>query len=202
MSLKLLRFFTWLWFASRLYVAWSHFYRFLWERKYVYAPLLKTFTSLDELGAYLKSKAPLYRHDTWQQLFDAISRPRRVQGVFDGAIKDDRGLDCDEYAIYAANVIEASMLPKSNLLMETENPRLLTVCWRKVTGELGGHNVCLVTLSSGKLAFMDYGPPRGHADKVQGVIAAVMSVYAPGGDVIGWQVATPSLKVLEVGNSI
>lgn len=177
------------------YAAWSWVYRLLWEWKFRDVTKLRIFATLADLGAYLQANASKWTGDTLKQGFDAFSFPLKAQRVFDGEEADTRGIDCDEFACFAANAILQSTL-KGKMPAEVYSPQILTVTWvKKADGKATGHNVCLVEMPNGKRAYMDYGQPAGHSSNVEGVVRAVLDRYAPGGwQCIGWCTMTPALR--------
>ena len=191
------RFGMWLYFKLHICQFWSGLYRFIWERKFLKVQL-RTYSDLQTLGDYLRNNAGKWTADSWKQLWDAVSYPQKAQEAFDGNLKADSGLDCDEFAIYSVAVLEKSLAQGTLHWRVVADPRLLTVMWQGK--KAGGHNVCLVLLPEKNLyAFMDYGVPRGEARTPAEVARNVVDIYA-GKDatVAMWAISKSNLSPVEV----
>jgi hypothetical protein len=194
----LVRALIWLVFTTRLYTLWSRVYRWLYEREVMSTTALKTFETVRELGQYLNARKELWKADSWKQLFDAISSPEYAQQCFEGLVEPRSGLDCDEYAVFAANALKKSLLlGRMALTEEVSAPQMLSVMWRDGDG-LNGHNVCLARIK-GSWVYMDYGAPRGHSYDIRGVALAVLKEYAkPDAELLAHARMAPDLKLLEI----
>lgn len=197
MKLFLLRILVWVILRGGIYAGWSRVYRFLWERKYNVVKL-HTYASLAELGAYLETKAKLWAADSWRQFFDAIGTPGRVQLRFEGLEPITDGLDCDDFAIWIANVVQRSLASgKLSIRHQVTAPQLLTVTWLDAKGHATGHNVCLLR-SAASWAYMDYGTPLGHSTTIADVAQKVMWRYAgAGAKLLVWATHDKDLKHLQ-----
>lgn len=171
--MTLLRFMVWLYMTTGLYGLWSRMYRFLWECGYDDA--ITTFSTVKQLGEFLTVRREMWRADSWRQMFDAVSRPERVERIFCGLEEPVHGLDCDEFAIWTGAALRRSRL-LGVMTEDVSNIAMLTVTWRDVTGLLG-HNACLFRYK-GSWVFVDYGMPRGHSDTIEGTVKLLLAEYA------------------------
>ena len=177
------------WFTMRcqVYNVWSHIYRFLFERKR--APL-PSFGFLADLVVFVRGLK--WRPDTWRQLWDAVSHPNHVMWL---ALNDPGKLvgDCDDFFAFNAEVLATQfrLQPWRDRVMT--DFQMLTVQWWKSEGGFGGHNVCLITDSEGKFAWMDYDFPSAWFDSLDAVVDNIMSRYAADGICNGYAVSSRGL---------
>lgn len=189
----------------RWYSFWSKLYRFIYERDYENVPLTR-YSSMRELVSAVRQMQ--WTADTWKELYDAISSPQKVEYILQhGRQYDGKKLvgDCDEFAIYEANVIAAS-IKDWKWIDGWDNPRLMSICWVSETDArnvgFGGHNVCLLRkvggFDDGKWCYMDYGYPSKPRDTIREVVTDIIYRYAGYQAVcIGWSIHTPDLKFVE-----
>ena len=137
-----------IWFAKKFYKVaylwWSHWskvYRLLYHSKYRNVQLEKNM-SLTEVENCLGRLR--WAPDTWKELWDACGSPQRVQHELDemaaGKPWPHSQMDCDDFAIWAANTIKASFYP-----------RIFTFSWIDEEGALRGHAMCLLRQKDGRI---------------------------------------------------
>ena len=201
-------------FLLLVYRWWSRLYRFIWERKYSNYPL-RSYRTFDELAAVIRSCT--WVKDGAKQLWDAFSYPGRVQCIIDTNAIGGRYIgDCDEFAVYLANVLEQSatfggfengrftLAPWYGLMMDSS--KILTVEWVDKNGKYGGHNVCLIewfdtretSHMDGTFSYMDYGDPDLICANIQAVLYCIMRKYAPDGTLLCWAIHDKNLNLQEV----
>lgn len=183
---------------STLNTQWSRLYRFLFEGKYVKTEL-HGYTTMREVAFLLQKHAHHYKPDGALQLGDAVSYPHKAQAVFDGKLPPPTdGFDCDDFAVFTANVLLLSINKGMMNPIEVSEPKFLSVIWMEGWAP-NGHAVCLVRYK-GNYAYMDYGFPRGEAPTIEGVVRNVMANNATGTptDLIGWSLHLPDLSLVEV----
>jgi hypothetical protein len=185
------------WFARTFYVvgvfwwvAWSGVYRWLHHRKYKKVMLDCNMTP--ECAATFMSKIK-WTKDGVKELWDSCGSPNWVQHVIntlaDGKAQPKGSLDCDDFSVWAANV-----------LSKTYDPKILVFAWT-VDEKLRGHAVCVGKSSSGLLFHLgNWGLWRGFVSHNH--ICRDM-VWRTGGDnPIGWALLTPDLHVLKTGKEL
>lgn len=165
----------------------SAFYRRIFEAKYRDVPVA-TYLSLEQLATWIGLQK--WRADSWEQLFDAVSYPGKVQAVG----QDTEGAhyigDCDEFAIYLTAALQKSLaqgvMPGTNI----RAARFFTTTWVELDGWTPtGHNVCLLEYGPNpegvpSYAYMDYGMPSAPFTSINDVATAIRERYAaPGGSV-------------------
>ncbi len=189
---------TWFYMSIGYYGAWSRLYRFFWEFKYRNLEL-STYASYEELLAVTRKL--IWTADTWQQLFDAISRPEKVEYIAKWGIEKRVG-DCDEFAIYNVATLNKSLREGKFIGdFELEGALLMSVMWMDKDGNYGGHNVALLLKDleySQGYAYMDYGMPSATKNTVREVVQLVLDRYAPGGTLLTYAVQTEDLKIVRV----
>ena len=127
------------WWLRRGRYEWSRLRRFLFERRYLGAPLPDV-TSVEDVQACLRLVT--WTMDGPWHLYDSISYPQRVWSK-----KRD---DCDGFAALAAELLRR--------LDPAFNPFLLTAMVRPVQAS---HTVCVFIDRAGGLAFFDNSVLRG-----------------------------------------
>jgi len=181
-----------------IYRLWSRLYQFIWERERV---PLKKFGSFSEFVTYIRTLK--WRPDTWRQLWDAFSNPYHIQYIANTDPARAVG-DCDEFAIYEAEVLAQQGLAAEKP-WEVTDTNVLTVTWYQ-TGEIepgetrmSGHNVCLLRHVDGQWSYMDYGFPSKRYATVSQVADAIIRHYAYPATLIAWARSDRDLKCLEFG---
>jgi hypothetical protein len=199
----------------RLYImcGWSWIYRRTWERRWRYYPL-PLYRTMNAVVADVDQMH--WTADGWRQLWDAISWPNAVWGRL--RTGNPKVGDCDEFAIFQANVIRNSVrkgcFEPDRPDMKIMSTFLLTVCWVDKNGKMSGHNVCLLYRRASAewhgsdptpgapidwCGYMDYGQPQWF-DRLESVVTAIRLRYAgPGNQSLGYAVSDPgTLKPLAV----
>ena len=176
----------------RLYTNWSRLHRYLFDGV-AKNTTLPTFTTVEEVGWYIRGFS--WRPDSWIDLGDAICSPEMVWYRYLNGIQGAG--DCDEFAVFLANVIEKS-IEAGTWRSSISDPDILTVTWMNPDGSLSGHIVCLLqfvrTEAPWSYGYMDYDLPRWCGTSENDAAQAVLRRYAPGGELIGWAVHSPKLK--------
>lgn len=207
-------------FKYHIVQSWYKLYRWMFEFKYyspnspLYSPV-PAYSSLYQLADLLGNKLK-WRADSLKQLFDAMGTAEAVQYKMSVINQPFIG-DCDEFAVYAATAINKSILADPDFGVYYFNKRIkkayvMTVMWLRYSGQtwrsnylgFGGHNVCVIELEDGDLAWMDYGMPSMLASKMNPILSIdyhdnynlierdVHLVYAHGDtDSLGWVVSDP-----------
>lgn len=201
--LFLCRVFTWLHLSSGLRRAWTSIYRLIWERRWKNVTV-PTYANLDTLGGYLRLNANKWRADSWRQLWDAVSYPGKAKEAFEGSFIPENGLDCEDFSIFIVHTLKRSLDTGAlHVAKDLATPQLFTVIWMEGWA-LRGHAVCLVRLPDYQFAFMDYGPPTGHALTPNEVAKNVMRAQtkatpnAPRLSLVGWARFDENLRSVEV----
>lgn len=189
--LFLCRLWCWSYITFRGYQGWSYLYRFIWEREYRDRPVM-IFNSIAELGRYLAPAAGKYKADSWRQLGDAVSYPQTAQAAFDGVTTPSSGIDCDEFAVFAANSIQRGLA--IGVTKGGSEPKFMTITWMR-GWKAGGHNVCLVRLDNGDRAYLDYGAPKVLPEDLNLAAKLIAETYCQNQphEMIGWWVSRPDL---------
>lgn len=175
-----------LYMGLRLYSLWSHIYRFLFEQRFKHVKLTLVSTLRQAHQNVTKLK---WTSDSWEQLFDAVSGPGKVEAIISGAEpQPDHGTDCDEFASYLSNVIDNSLVDGTTPLQDSERDlweaTIMSVMWVDASGKYGGHNVCLLEYRGNLTTYfkyMDYGMPSIPCMTINDVARLVVDRYAPGG---------------------
>jgi hypothetical protein len=190
---------TYLYLSLGIYGLWSRLYRAVAEWRYRNLEI-STYDSYESLVAAVRKL--IWKADSWEQLWDAVSLPQRVEYVLNWQA-DKRVGDCDEFAIYQVAALNKSL--KTGKFIgdfDLEWAAMLTVTWVDKDGKYGGHNVCLLVkdleYSSG-YAYMDYGMPSKTRNTIREVVIDVLNRYAPAGDLLIWGVSDENLHPLLVG---
>ena len=182
-----------------IYKFWSGIHRMLFDRKWKHVELPKL--SVEEAAERMHKF--VWKKDGPSELFDAVCTPQKVQavGFSDDAEQSPHGNDCDEEAIWNANVIQ----PGYPLI----GADFFTVTWYepatdKLKSQFSGHNVCLLRYVD-CFKYMDYGMPSKPCKTIDEVADLIIQRYA-GWDSSGhgsrfavrvcWCICGPNLKPL------
>lgn len=118
---------------------WSKLYRFLFQRRYkdIYLEKKLSFVEVSE-----RLSALTWRPDGWKELWDVCGSPEWVQFCLNmirsGAEQPEGPLDCDDFAVWAINVINPHY-----------SPMFFTIMWLTDEGKLVGHAMCWVRRPDG-----------------------------------------------------
>ena len=176
--------------AIKWWVAWSGLYRRLYNKKHEKISLEH---GLGPRSLQYRFSKLQWKPDGPRQLWDACSSPQYVQSIVNrvelGYRQLEGPLDCDEYAVWAANVIGAEY-----------RPRVLSVMWQDLSGNIHGHSVCLCTdnynphryCHIGNWGFYNY--KFGYQQHIRDMIRS--------GNLIGWALFSKDLKILKIGDEI
>ena len=182
-----------------VYSWWSRLYRLLWEFPY-HNYSVKTYRTIADLDIVMSTCK--YLPDGIKQLGDAISYPGRVQFIIDHWPEDTRLIgDCDEFAIYEVNAIEASLAAGCLAAYDgltVKSAKFMTVNWLDSTGKFDGHNVCLIEWLNGTFSYLDYTQPSDPCADVGGVLKQIETTYFPGGLRLSWSIHDKDLRFVEV----
>lgn len=128
---------------SRWYKYWSKFYRWLYQKDLVLKQHdIRSFkrTSIEEVMEVINSIE--YKADGPKELWDVCARPMWLECVYrqkDLGLPIEKGpMDCDEFAVWAANVYDNGLPRDRNF------NRLLSVAYLKDGKKVGGHMVCVI----------------------------------------------------------
>lgn len=130
------------------YRFWSRLYQRVWHKRYMKGGTKESLvdTGLTPVAAQNLMNLISWRADKFRELFDAFGAPEWFQynlNIIKAGGKQKPGaMDCDEYAIWAANSVDKEY-----------KPEILSVSWVQVGVnskgryfvKLTGHNVCAVS---------------------------------------------------------
>lgn len=188
-----------LYFGLGLYRLNSEIHRAIYDRKWKDTPL-PAFSSLSEIA--MKAKTFSWKQDGIKELGDAVCTPQKVQAVgFDGT--SPHGNDCDEAAIWLANVITENIPFKDQtdkISQGIVGVYFMTVMWYTPEIGFGGHNACLIAYEIAGVNFvryMDYGMPNPMKMSTSEIADQIVKKYAPEGSVrLPWVVSDKDLSPL------
>jgi hypothetical protein len=186
----------WLYFSLRIYRAWSKIYQFIYERKYKDVKLPE-YKSAKEIAEFTRANC-IWTADKFKELFDATSRPEKVQYI---ATQGDHHVgDCDEFAIYNAICIDDAILRGD--MKEYESADIMAVMWIDVLGKPNGHNVALIKMADRPAyTYMDYSTPSVYCIAIDDVALAVVNTYDRGSRLLGYAISDPrtlKLKTIKI----
>ncbi len=193
----ILRCLTYCAFRLRIYANWSRIHRLLFDRQ-ARGTKLPTFKTTNEIVPFLRGM--VWRSDSWIDLGDAVCSPEMVWWRYLNAADHKVG-DCDEFAIFSANVIAKSIADQT-WEGKQYDPHMMSVTWVTAEGHPSGHNVCLLKIGDEfrgySYGYMDYGSPIicGTKQRVADTIRAAMA--GPEHTPVCWGVHTPGLGFVEV----
>ena len=176
-----------IWYWSR----WSKIYRWIWHGKYRGA-------KLDENLSYMQANEKVnklkWQADGAWALGDACGSPHFVQyalnKVLAGLSQPDGYLDCDDFSVWCANVIDSKY-----------DPRIFTFAWVNKQGTLSGHAMCLVRQKDGRICHVGnwglYGPYVNLLEACSVVLAKRNS-----SEPVGWSLFNKNLKKLQCGRGL
>lgn len=191
---------TYLVFRLRIYTTWSRLHRFFFDRA-AQGQELPIFENPKAMAPYLRGMG--WRPDSWVDMFDAICTPEMVWHRYLNSVDHSVG-DCDEFAVFIANVIARSLrspLWDANI----DSPSILSVAFIDDAGRAGGHNVCLMrswhrigAKFYEQWGYQDYGDPVFFGSKEK-VVEAIKNRYAGvNGTRLCWAVLSPTLELQEL----
>ena len=188
LKLKIVRFFYPL--SVRYWRCWSHCYRFLFERKYKKYNL-EPGLALKDIESRLATLS--WRQDGPKQLWDSCGTPNKVQFILNeikkGHPQPDLALDCDDFSVWAANVI--STIFKS---------RIYTFAWLTEKGKLEGHAMCLCTDAAGKIFHIgNWGTSKTYNNLKEACEDICTRKKA---QPIGWALFAKDLKLIKCGRGM
>jgi len=137
--MTLLRIMYWLAFKVGVYLWWSKLFRAIHHSAF---SSIKVETGLSREVVAAKLSLLDWVRDTFWALGDAVGSPNWVQKCIDtveaGGKQPGGGLDCDEFATWAAVALDP-----------VYDPVVLNVFWKKGMLTGSGHHVCLYTTKGG-----------------------------------------------------
>jgi hypothetical protein len=190
-------------FRLRIYSLWSKVYQAFYHDRYsnpespLYAPI-----HFDLLSQNAQNLMNLVRWtaDGPRELWDAVGSPHWFQHILrtiqEGGKQPSGAVDCDEFAIWAANVVKKDSAPHMlSVSWISENPTKKGLRFKG-----GGHNVCVCRGErDGKSYFYhigNWGRSRNFGD-VEGVINDVLvRGNRDKNHLAGWALWTPELKLV------
>ena len=121
-----------------LWILWSRVYRFIYHRKYKGIPLPRGLSPDDVATALAKLR---WQRDSWKEMFDVCGSPNYVQfcleQVNSGKEQPVGALDCDDFACWAATVMDEKYLPQ-----------IMSVVWVDYNHNVNGHCICVYWVGS------------------------------------------------------
>jgi hypothetical protein len=162
-------------FGLRLYLVWSHIFRWLWHWRYRWVALdgyLSPELARDKMRLLRWTK------DGPRALWDALGSPQWVQYCInereEGKVQPEGYLDCDEFAVWAASVLDRNLAP----------------CVMNVRWVGGGHHVCFFIRGGKCFHISNWGlsPAFDHVDEV-------VSDVLKGRELVGWSTFSPDLRL-------
>ena len=170
---------------------WSKVYRVLYHSKYNKVilpenlPLTRVEADLERLS---------WSPDTWKELWDACGSPKRVQNELNelknGKMWPHEQMDCDDFAIWAANTIDKNFYP-----------RIYTFSWLSKEGQVQGHAMCLCRNSDGRIFHMgNWGTSSPHSN-LKEVCESILA-ERKAKEALCWGLFDKDLNLLECGSGI
>lgn len=187
----------WLFLKTRIYFLWSKIYRFLFHSRYSSTRLFWNL-KLEQADRYLKTLT--WTPDGGKELGDAIGSPQFVQFCINqrelGRMQPDGALDCDDFSIWATNVLDPSYRPMmfSVIWASREKP---VGFWKKLTNpftRFSGHAMCLTYDEKTGLYthISNWGISKSYFTIIQHVEDILKMKNA---DLIGWMMFDKDLKL-------
>lgn len=201
---------TFLAFELRLYPIWSKIYQWFWHRQ-LSNPKSASYVPLDENLGVVEAQNYMdlveWQADGPRELWDAFGSPHWFQHVLNEVRslreQPEGANDCDEFAIWAANVLD-----------EKYRPRILTVTWvralkndkGKYRLRIGGHNVCIVKIDKpeGGVEYRHLGNwGLSHAyDSSYEVVADIARRALGRNEVVRWALWEKDLSLLQTSRRV
>jgi hypothetical protein len=177
--------------AIHYWSVWSKVYRFIHQRKYNLVPL-KTHLTPSEANETVNVLR--WSGDGPWALWDACGTPQWVQHAINEVSKGSRQpkgyLDCDDFSIWCAHVIDKRYYPV-----------VFTFSWLDRSGKLRGHAMCLTRQKDGRVCHVGnwgiYGPYAGLRDACDEIMKLVGAEAA-----VGWALLDLNLTVLCCGRGL
>jgi len=170
---------------------WSSIYRWLYHRKY--KDVILDICLTPKIASDKMEKLTWTRDDA-RALWDAVGSPRWTQHCLNRLCEDylqpAGPLDCDDYAVWAANCIH----PKYE-------PRIFTFCWAGTDGQIKAHAMCWVRFKDGRFFHVgNWGiqGPYSNLRQACSVILALKGSRTP----IGWALYDKNLKLAKWGRDL
>ena len=170
---------------------WSKIYRWLWQSNYKGVVMD---SGLSYVQANEKVRKVQWKADGPWALGDACGSPQWVQyclnKVIAGLPQPKGYLDCDDFSIWCANVID-----------KKHDPRIFTFSWMDKQGSLRGHAMCLIRQKDGRMCHVgNWGlhGPYANLREACSVILTMSSSKEP----IGWSLFTKDLKKIQCGRGL
>ena len=188
-KLRLARFFYPL--AISYWSMWSRAYRFLWLRKYndVVLDVHMTPSEANEIVNKLQWTA-----DGPWALWDACGSPQWVQfainEINDGRRQPDGYLDCDDFSIWCANVIDKRYYPM-----------VFTFSWLDRNNKLKGHAMCLTRQKDGRICHVGNWGIFGPYTHLRQACEEILNIHGTK-HAVGWALLDSSLTVLSCGSAL
>ena len=137
------KFFRWLikWFVIKLnlYLLWSRFHQWAFQRKRLAIPRQDSLKNLEEMLGQ-----SVWSADGWKELWDVVAHPEFAYQKF---VNSGTYGDCDDYSVVAAEVCNRDLFPK-------QVAKVLAVQWLR-NGKFVGHNVCIFIYEGNELSQYD-----------------------------------------------
>jgi len=173
--------------AVRYWKHWSSLYRVLFERKFKKFDL-EANLPLKVVESRLATLS--WRADGPKQLWDACGTPNKVQFILNeikkGLPQPDMALDCDDFSVWAANVLSPMC-----------KPRIYTFAWVDAHGQIEGHAMCLCTDVDGKIFHVGNW---GTSSTYNNLKEACEHICARrNAEPIGWALFTKELRLIKCG---
>lgn len=161
---------------------WSYLFRWLFHRRYEDIRLGRQLT----VGEVLESFMLLtWTKDSFRELGDACGSPHWTQYAINcvraGRTQPRGGLDCDDYSIWAAHVIDQSY-----------KPQLFLAAWMK-DGQLKGHVMCLCRVDETTFFHIgNWGKTRNYT-YIEDAANDIMR-WTGASDFVGWAILDKELN--------
>lgn len=187
-----------IWFAKKLHKVaylwwsnWSKVYRLIYHSKYRKVVLEKNM-SLGEVEDGLKRLR--WSPDSWKELWDACGSPKRVQHELDemasGKPWPHIQMDCDDFAIWAANVIKSTFYP-----------RVFTFSWIAKDGSMKGHAMCLLRQKDGRIFHVGNWKTSSPYNNLREACEHIL-LQRSAKEAICWGIFDKDLKLLSSGSGL
>tara|TARA_R100000315_G_C5231620_1_gene142667 strand:- start:1726 stop:2313 length:588 start_codon:yes stop_codon:yes gene_type:complete len=170
---------------------WSKAYRLLYHFKYrkVELPSDLKLTEVEENLNKLR-----WSPDTWKELWDVCGSPKRVQHELNAMTAGKKWpykqMDCDDFAIWAANTIDRNFYP-----------RVYTFSWLSKDDQVQGHAMCLCRSDDGKIFHMgNWGTSKPYNNLREACEDILKTRKAK--EALCWGLFDKNLKLLECGSGL
>lgn len=194
----------WTFANTRIYFIWSRIYRFLFQSQWKHVRLWRGKT-LREVDCAFKNLA--WVPDGWKEFGDVIGSPQFVQHCINerliGKSQPDGALDCDDFSVWAANVLDRYYHPMMFSVIWANRERMVGF-WKKLTNpftRFKGHAMCLTydELTGMYTHISNWGISKSYPTIKQHIEDILETKNA---DLVGWMMYDKNLKLEKVSTKL